>query len=137
MILRGLGEHFGDVDESLNPDLEDIGETYAPGYFVLGWAEDSLVATGGFLPRAESTAQIHRVSVASEQRRGGVGSAIVAALLAVARTRGFERAMLETTETWSDVISFWERLGFQPFERRDGDLYLGLDLRAAPSERTR
>jgi GNAT superfamily N-acetyltransferase len=137
LILRGLGEHFGEVNESLNPDLDDIGETFAPGYFVVARSGNVLVGTGGFLPRSESTAQIHRVSVAPALRRGGIGSAIVADLLAVARTRGFERVILETTETWSEVVSFYRRLGFQPRERRDGDLYLSLDLGVVSARLTR
>ena len=133
LILRGLGE----VNEGLNTDLDDIGATYAQGYFVVGWADDSLVGTGGFLPRSESTIQIHRVSVALELRRGGVGSAIVAGLLEIARARAFECAILEATESWTEVISFYERLGFTPCERRNGNLYLTLDLGVANSEHTR
>jgi ribosomal protein S18 acetylase RimI-like enzyme len=125
------------VDESLNPDLDDIGETYSQGTFVVGWAGPSLVGTGGFLPRSESTIQIHRVSVALELRRTRVGSAIVAHLLGVARARAFERAILETTETWTEVVSFYERLGFEPYERRDGNIYLGLDLGVMSAEHGR
>jgi GNAT superfamily N-acetyltransferase len=125
------------VDESLTPDLDDIGKTYGQGTFVVGWAGTSLVGTGGFLPRSRSTIQIHRVSVALELRRTGVGSLIVAHLLDTARTRSFERAIVETTETWTEVISFYERLGFEPYERRDGDIYLSLDLALMPSEHRR
>lgn len=128
LILRGLGEHFGEVDEGLNPDLDDIGETYARGYFVVASVESSVVGTGGFVPRSGSCVQIHRVSVAPELRREGIGSVIVAHLLEVARARGFDRAQLETTATWTGVIAFYARLGFEPFERREGDLTLGLDL---------
>lgn len=128
LVLRGLGEHFGEIHAGMNPDLEDIAASYARGYFVVGWTERSLVGTGGFLPRSGSTVQIHRVSVASELRRDGIGSVIVADLLEVARARGSERVILETTDTWTGVISFWERLGFEPYERRDGDLFFSLDL---------
>jgi GNAT superfamily N-acetyltransferase len=135
LILRGLGEHFGEVNEGLNPDLDDIGATFAQGCFVVGWAGDSLVGTGGFLPRSESIAQIQRVSVVLELRREGIGSAIVAHLLDVARARGLERVILETTETWTGVISFYERLGLRPCERRDGNLHLSLDLGGGSAQR--
>lgn len=28
IVLEGLGEHFGVIDESLNPDLDDIQESF-------------------------------------------------------------------------------------------------------------
>jgi deferrochelatase/peroxidase EfeB len=28
LILAGLGEHFGFVDETINPDIEDIEKNY-------------------------------------------------------------------------------------------------------------
>ncbi|MEN8183936.1 MAG: GNAT family N-acetyltransferase [Myxococcota bacterium] len=130
MILRGLGEHWGEVDDSLNPDLDDIGAAYSPGYFVVAWAGSALAGTGGMLPhlQSEHTVQIHRMSVATEHRRQGLGSSILTHLLDTARARGFRRVVLETTETWTEVISFYERHCFRPFERRDGDLYLSLKL---------
>jgi ribosomal protein S18 acetylase RimI-like enzyme len=95
---------------------------------VLAWAGDALVGTGGFLPRGEATVQIQRVSVASELRRRGVGSLIVTDLLGEAQARGFDRVILETTESWTEIVAFWKRQGFQPFERRDGDLYFCVEL---------
>ena len=128
LILRGLGEHWGEVDGSLNPDLDDLGDTYSPGYFVVAWAGDSLVGTGGFLPLSETAVQIHRMSVSSERTRQGIGSIILVNLLSTARGRAFARVVLETTETWTEVISFYERHGFRPFARRDSDLYFSLEL---------
>jgi ribosomal protein S18 acetylase RimI-like enzyme len=128
LILRGLGDHWGVIREDLNPDLDDIGRSYAPGYFVLAWAGDALVGTGGLLPWDGATVQIQRVSVASELRRRGVGSLIVADLLGAAEARGFDRVILETTESWTEIVAFWKRQGFQPFDRRDGDLYFSLEL---------
>jgi ribosomal protein S18 acetylase RimI-like enzyme len=49
-------------------------------------------------------------------------------LLRAAEVRGFSRVILETTETWTEVISFYEENGFRPFERRGGDLYLARQL---------
>ncbi len=131
LILRGLAEHWGEVDETLNADLDDIAEAYALGCFVVAWCGGSLVGTGGFLPLSETSVQIHRMSVAAELRRRGIGSAILDDLLNAARARGFRRAVLETTEAWTEVGSFYERRGFRCFDRRDGDFWFELDLRGA------
>jgi len=50
-------------------------------------------------------------------------TATIAALLAEARQRGSRRAVLETTETWEDVVRFYLRAGFHITHRQDGDIY--------------
>ncbi len=123
-MLEGLGEHWGSIDESLNPDLREIARSYAAGYFACAFEGEALVGTGAFLPVSSETVQIHRMSVARGLRRQGLGSRMLDHLLGVAHRRGFRTAMLETTETWSEVVAFYQRHGFRPYERRDGDLYL-------------
>lgn len=126
LIQEGLGARWGFVDESLNPDLHDIQAAYAAGYFACAWRADELVGTGALLPLAgaERTIQVQRVSVAAAHRRAGIGRAIVAHMLELARQRGFARAMLETTASWEDAIVFWEQNGFRRYDLRDGDIYL-------------
>jgi len=128
LVLRGLGEHWGWIDETRNPDLDDIGSHYAAGCFLVARAGGTLVGTGGFLPLDETCVQIHRVSVTPAWRRRGVGRAIVAGLLEEARVRGFRRAVAATTETWHEVIAFHRGQGFVPTARRDGDVHLAREL---------
>jgi len=130
LILEGLAARWSFLDESRNPDLDDIGATYAHGYFACAWRDGALIATGGFrpLPQEERTVEIHRVSVASSDRRLGVGRAVVTHLLEEARARGFARAVLETTETWADAIELWQRNGFRLVGRRDGEAHFDIDL---------
>jgi GNAT superfamily N-acetyltransferase len=131
LLLEGLGARWGFIDESLNPDLDDIGEAYRGGYFACAWRAGELVGTGAFLPLAGElvTIQLQRVSVATSQRRAGVGRALVTHLLEEAGRRGSARAMLETNATWDDAILFWEQNGFSRYDLRDGEIYLerGLD----------
>jgi hypothetical protein len=49
LILTGLGEHFGWIDESCNPDLDDILVNFTrPGHlFVVAEEDGELVGTGG------------------------------------------------------------------------------------------
>jgi putative acetyltransferase len=71
--------------------------------------------------------------VAKRARRTGIGRAILRALCGRAAARGFRRVVLETTETWHEVISFYLEYGFQITHRRDGDVYFALDLEIVPA----
>ena len=74
LILHGLGEHWGWIDEEINTDLVDIAASYSAGYFVLGWLDDVLVATGALIPKSESSLRIVRMSVDREYRRRGIAT---------------------------------------------------------------
>ena len=128
LILAGLGEHWGHVDPTLNPDLEDIAVSYARGYFAVAFEDGALIGTGAFLPLDDGAMRIHRMSVASHRRRRGVGSALLAHLLAEGRRRGYRRVVLETTASWSQVVAFYRARGFVPWERRGDELFFTLTL---------
>ena len=120
LILRGLEEHWGGIDDSLNRDLDDIASTYAHGRTVVARVGDDLVATGTIVPRASDVAEIVRMSVAPDQRRGGVGRKLVAELIATARQWQMDRVVLETQSSWTDVIAFYVACGFEITGERDG-----------------
>ena len=44
LIVLGLGEHWGHVDESLNPDLVDIASTYRHGRTVVVRRAGAIIA---------------------------------------------------------------------------------------------
>ena len=48
---------------------------------------------------------------------------ILAALLEAARQSGCRRVILETTETWDEVIAFYLSCGFRITHHQDGDVY--------------
>ncbi len=128
LILAGLTERWGVLDPTRNPDLNDIAATYADGVFLCAWSDAVLIGTGALVPRGSDTAEIVRMSVARDWRRHGVGRRLAEALLATAQERGVRRLILETTETWSDAIAFYRRLGFAVTHHRDGDVYFMLEL---------
>jgi putative acetyltransferase len=68
------------------------------------------------------------MSVAVEMRRQGVGYSILENLCEYARSRGVHRLVLETTETWSEVIEFYQRFGFQVTHSQGGDVYFTFEL---------
>ncbi|NBD35098.1 MAG: GNAT family N-acetyltransferase [Chloroflexi bacterium] len=130
LILEGLVEHWGALDPTLNPDLDDIATTYAEGRFLTAWQGKRLVGTGAILPEAgaEGTARVVRMSVARGCRRQGIGRALLDALCATARKVGYRRLVLETTATWHGVIDFYEIYGFRALGVREGNMHFEMDL---------
>lgn len=128
LILAGLKEHWGTLDPTKNPDLNDIAHTYANATFLVAWEGDRVIGSGALVPRENGTAEIVRMSVAADQRRKGVGRQILQKLCEQAKRNGYERIVLETTETWAEVIEFYQRFGFQITHYLDGDVYFALDL---------
>ncbi len=143
LILEGLVEHWGVLDPTLNPDLDDIAATYAAGRFLTVWQNASpsvggsegddgerLVGTGAILPEPdeEGAARVVRMSVARDCRRQGIGRALLDALCAAARAAGYRRLVLETTATWQGVIDFYQTYGFRASGVREGDMHFEMDL---------
>jgi GNAT superfamily N-acetyltransferase len=123
LILAGLEEHWGRLDESKNPDLQDIADSYREGIFLVGCLDEQIVCTGALLPRSDETAEIVRMSVARHLRRQGVGRQMLAELCRRAYQRGIRQVILETTATWNNAIAFYQDFGFQISHYRDGDVY--------------
>jgi GNAT superfamily N-acetyltransferase len=128
LILAGLKDHWGTLDPAMNPDLNDIAHTYAKATFLVAWEGDKIVGTGALVPRADGTAEIVRMSVAANQRRKGIGRVILQKLCEQAKSSGYKQIVLETTETWSEVIEFYLRFGFQITHYLDGDVYFSLEI---------
>ena len=131
LILAGLEEHWGFLDPTKNPDLDNIASTYADGTFLLAWQGDELVGTGALVREdgEEGVARIVRMSVAAHLRRRGIGTLILRRLCEHARRAGYRRLVLETTSTWDDVITFYTRNGFRVVGSWDGDTHFVLDLK--------
>ncbi len=130
LILAGLGEHFGWVDETRNPDLEDIAASYAPPCrtFLVAVAGDTLVGTGALRRTDRQSGEIVRVSVRRDWRGQGIGRLLVARLLEQAREQGLKRVVVETNNDWYDAIGLYRRCGFVPYAEDDESIYLALDL---------
>jgi GNAT superfamily N-acetyltransferase len=123
LILRGLEEHWGTLDPSLNPDLNDITASYANGVFLVAWLDGAMVGTGALVPEEAGVGRIVRMSVVKEMRRMGIASRMLAALVAHAREQALHTLVLETTETWDDAVAFYLRHGFRITHHADGDAH--------------
>jgi GNAT superfamily N-acetyltransferase len=130
LILEGLGEHFGFIDESYNPDLNDIMAHYiAPGQsFIVAEIHGKIVGTGALISEDERVGRIVRMSVARDERRKGIGQALIAHLIQRARERGFTRLVLETNLAWDDAMGFYRHCGFFEECRTDRLAHLALEL---------
>jgi ribosomal protein S18 acetylase RimI-like enzyme len=131
LVLAGLEEHWGWLDLTKNPDLDDIASTYAGETFLVAQLDGELVGTGALICEKEGVGRVVRMSVAKDARRNGIGRKILQELCRRARQRGFRRLVLETTQTWEDAIGFYRKFGFEFIEFRDGDAHFTMDLAGA------
>jgi putative acetyltransferase len=130
LVLAGLVEHWGRLDASKNPDLDDIASSYASGTFLIARLAGQVIGSGALVPISESTGQIVRMSVAASHRRLGTGSLILENLLDCARRAGMKEVILETTAVWMGVIEFYKSAGFEITHYQGEDAYLRLGLEA-------
>jgi N-acetylglutamate synthase-like GNAT family acetyltransferase len=128
LVLAGLVAHWGKLDPTLNPDLNDIAESYRDALFLVAKQNGRVVGCGALVPHDADIAEVKRMSVSAELRRQRLGRCILTALCNEASTRGFRCIILETTETWDEVIAFYLDFGFQITHHQDGDVYFELDL---------
>jgi GNAT superfamily N-acetyltransferase len=128
LILAGLVEHWGFLDETKNPDLKNIAESYKNGTFLVAWLEGEIVGTGAFVPQSDETVEVVRMSVARHVRRQGIGRKVLSELCRQAHQQGYQRVILETTDTWQNTISFYKAFGFKITHYTGGDVFFAFDL---------
>ncbi|MCL0056989.1 GNAT family N-acetyltransferase [Dehalococcoidia bacterium] len=99
LILSGLGERFGYIDEMLNQDLNDIVANYVEKahIFLIGTIGNEIVCTGALVQEDQSTGRVVRMSVAKEYRRRGFGTAMLQRLMDLAREKDIENCWLRQT----------------------------------------
>ena len=130
LILEGLGQHFGFIDKTLNPDLDDIRMSYIEcgALFVVAEFGGEVAGTGALIREAPGISRIVRMSVSAKCRRRGFGRELVSFLLDAARRRGDRRVVIETNENWHDAIGLYLACGFHEDRCEDGSVHLVLDL---------
>lgn len=130
LILQGLGERWGWINEDINEDLKDIASFYRDGLFVLAWIDNNLVGTGALMPEDKGVMRVVRMSVLDSYRRQGIGNQILDYLISQACSMGCHLIVVETTSTWTDAIAFYEDYGFNLVEDRDGSTHFILNLQS-------
>jgi GNAT superfamily N-acetyltransferase len=131
LILAGMSERWGSVDDSLNADINDIAVRYGQDVVLVALHGDEVVGTGILVCRP-AEAEIVRMSVDREHRRRGIGASLVSALLERARMLGVGHVVVETNAKWMDARVMYERAGFTLTHVAPGDFgqeaFFGLDL---------
>jgi ribosomal protein S18 acetylase RimI-like enzyme len=130
LVLNGLGDHFGTIDESMNPDLDDITASYheTGAAIVIAERGGEIVGCGILIAEDERTGRLVRMSVRGDQRGQGLGKRLVRELLAAAHERGYTTVVCETTEDWADAIALYRSCGFTEVGCWDGDMHFSIDL---------
>lgn len=130
LILNGLGDHFGTIDETMNPDLDDITASYHDRGAAIVVAErgGEIVGCGILVQEDEASGRLVRMSVRGDQRGQGLGKRLVRELLEAARARGYAKTVCETTDDWADAIALYRSCGFTEVGRWDGDIHFTIDL---------
>lgn len=125
LILNGLVDHWGVLDPTLNPDLNNIAHSYQGETFLLAVQGEEIIGCGALVAEAgkEGYGRIVRMSVKKENRRQGIGQLILQHLETAACQRHFHTIVLETTQTWHTVVSFYRANGYQITHHRDGDTH--------------
>ena len=137
LVLAGLADHWGEIDHTLNPDLNDIAGWYGPkrGYTIVLEIHNQIAGTGTIFERNPQTVELVRMSVDRNHRGHGIGKRLVAALVDEARQRGYAAIECETTDTWQDAINLYRSTGFQEIDRHGGDVFFRFNLH--PSNETK
>jgi GNAT superfamily N-acetyltransferase len=130
LVLAGLGDHFGVIDETMNPDLDDITGVYheAGAYVVVAEDRGEIVGCGILIDENPETGRLVRMSVRSDQRGKGLGKRLVRSLLDEARVRGQQQVVCETTEDWEDAKALYRTCGFAEIGQWGGDTHFSIDI---------
>jgi GNAT superfamily N-acetyltransferase len=86
---------------------EQIRPVDLPGFVAL--VDDRIVGHAGYRVAAGSC---ELVAIAADPQHGGVGSALLASVVAAARDAGCSRIWLTTTNDNLDALRFYQRRGF-------------------------
>ena len=130
IILAGLVEHWGTLNPTLNPDLNDIAHSYQGETFLLATQGEEIIGCGALVQEEgkEGYGRIVRMSVKKTHRRQGIGQLILQHLETAARQRRFHTILLETTTTWEDAVAFYQSNGYKIIGQWNGDTHFQKEI---------
>lgn len=130
LILAGMAERWGWLDESANPDLDDIWQSYCLAWhrFFVGVVDGQMVATGALLFEAVGIGRIVRMSVAKTWRGKGFGRLMTDHLITAARQANCHTLLVETNESWHSALTLYRTVGFTQTHRDGVEIHMQLIL---------
>lgn len=112
LVLDGMAERWGAVDESLNTDLSDVSSRYDNDCVLVAVDSATLVGTGILVIR-DAEGEIVRMSVHRNYRRRGIATQVLAELVDLANRHGVRRIVVETNAKWVEARNLYETFGFR------------------------
>jgi GNAT superfamily N-acetyltransferase len=109
--------------ESMRADAAALPGAYTPprGGLWLARAGEQGVGCVALRPLDSTTAEVKRMYVDPASRGAGVGRALLEALIAGARARGYEMLRLGTLDDMATAQGLYRSLGFKPIPRYRSD----------------
>jgi putative acetyltransferase len=131
LVLAGLKDHFGELDPTLNHDLDNIALSYVArgGIVIVAERDAVIVETGALIPVEPGVSHLVRMSVDGAARGQGLGKRLATHLIERARARGDGRVLVETNDDWLDAIALYRRCGFNDERFENGEIHLVINLR--------
>lgn len=109
-----LGVDLGFQD--FQHEIEQLPREYGPpgGFFLIARQGTTFVGCGGVRRLDESACEMKRLYVVPSMRGGRVGRALADALIAHARSAGYQTLLLDTLPSMERAHSLYAALGFVP-----------------------
>lgn len=130
MIIRPGDFNAPQIRELLRQHLQGMAETSPPGHsfaldlsglqrpdvtFLSVWDDDTLLAIGAMKELATDHGELKSMRTRTDSLRRGAATAMLEALLGLARQRGYRRVSLETGsgEAFEPALALYRKHGFQ------------------------
>lgn len=99
-----------------DPALEDLAKAYgqdqSSAYFVVV-ENDQVLGGAGFGKITDAICELQKFYLTEKYRGKGLGRQLVEHVIISARTAGYDKIYLETTEVLAQALSLYESLGFK------------------------
>ncbi|MBI1731472.1 MAG: GNAT family N-acetyltransferase [Gammaproteobacteria bacterium] len=108
--------------DGTDADLKDLHEFYVRrgGVFrIVTDAHGNIVGCGGLLPMENDDVELRKMYLTPAVRGKGLGRRLLEDLLAMARSRGHRRVVLDTASVLKEAIALYRSRGFQPYDNPD------------------
>jgi len=107
-VLRPLFREADDSEPAIDGYLDE-------GDVLVAVVAGRIVGYGQLVPAGTGSAELKSMAVLEDQRGGGVGRALVEAMLRVCRDRGVGRVLVATAAADTGNLRFYQRQGFRLF----------------------
>jgi carbonic anhydrase len=120
-------------------ELAGLPGQYAPpeGCLLLVWHDENPAGCVALRKFADGVCEMKRLYVRPIARQLGIGKALAAAVIKVARKAGYQRMRLDTLARMTAAVALYETLGFRRIDAYrhnplEDAVYMELDLRTGP-----